>query len=88
MLLKIINEKLAIVLSFARLKRVILALLNQDMNTNRASYPQVSLVLGFKNRLEDNSYLKSATPFFLLFSTWYFTFGRANKLKYLADKNL
>jgi mRNA-degrading endonuclease RelE of RelBE toxin-antitoxin system len=35
----------------------ILALLNQDMNTNRASYPQVSLVLGFKNCLLDNSYL-------------------------------
>jgi hypothetical protein len=32
------------------------------MNTNCASYPQVILVLGFKNCLEDNSYLKSATP--------------------------
>jgi hypothetical protein len=26
------------------------------------TYPQVSLVLGFKNFLKDNSYLKSATP--------------------------
>jgi hypothetical protein len=27
----------------------ILALLNQDMNTNCVLYPQVSLVLGFQN---------------------------------------
>jgi hypothetical protein len=38
------------------------ALLNQGMNANCASYPKVSLGLGFKNPTRDDSYLKSATP--------------------------
>ena len=33
-----------------------MALLNQDMNTNCKSYPQVSLVLGLEHYLKDNWY--------------------------------
>jgi hypothetical protein len=32
------------------------------MNANCASYPKVSLGLGFKNPTREDSYLKSATP--------------------------
>ena len=39
-----------------------LGLLNEGMNANCASYPKVSLGLGFKNPTRDDSYLKSATP--------------------------
>jgi hypothetical protein len=39
-----------------------MALLNQGMNANCASYPKVSLGLGFKNPTREDSYLKSATP--------------------------
>jgi hypothetical protein len=38
------------------------ALLNQGMNANGASYPKVSLSLGFKNPRKEDSSLKSATP--------------------------
>jgi len=42
-----------------------LALLNQSMNANCAgSRAKVSLALGFKNTRKEDSYLKSATPFF------------------------
>jgi hypothetical protein len=41
------------------------ALLNQGRNGNCASYPKVSLSLGFKNPTKEDSYLKSATPFFI-----------------------
>ncbi|TRU55783.1 MAG: hypothetical protein EWV48_21425 [Microcystis aeruginosa Ma_QC_C_20070823_S13] len=41
-----------------------LALLNQGMNADCASYPKVSLSLGFKNPTKEDSYLKSATPTF------------------------
>ncbi|TRU05715.1 MAG: hypothetical protein EWV61_04195 [Microcystis aeruginosa Ma_AC_P_19900807_S300] len=34
------------------------------MNANCASYPKVSLGLGFKNPTREDSYLKSATPGF------------------------
>ncbi|MBC1198385.1 DUF4277 domain-containing protein [Microcystis aeruginosa BLCCF158] len=33
------------------------------MNANCASYPKVSLGLGFKNPTREDSYLKSATPY-------------------------
>ncbi len=39
-----------------------MALLNQGMNADCASYPKVSLSLGFKNPTKEDSYLKSATP--------------------------
>ena len=39
-----------------------LALLNQGMNANPASYPKVNLGLGFKNPTKEDSDLKSATP--------------------------
>ncbi len=39
-----------------------MALLNQGMNANCASYPKVSLGLGFKNPTREDSYLKSARP--------------------------
>jgi len=39
-----------------------MALLNQGMNANCASYPKVSLGLGFKNPTKEDPYLKSATP--------------------------
>jgi hypothetical protein len=32
------------------------------MNDNCASYPKVSLSLGFKNTTKEDSYLRSATP--------------------------
>jgi hypothetical protein len=41
-----------------------MALQNQGMNANCASYPKVSLGLGFKNPTREDSYLKSATPDF------------------------
>jgi hypothetical protein len=45
------------------------ALLNQGMNANCAgSRAKVSLGLGFKNPRKENSYLKSATPFFSVIS--------------------
>ena len=40
------------------------ALLNQGTNADCASYPKVSLSLGFKNPTKEDSYLKSATPTF------------------------
>ncbi|TRU81205.1 MAG: hypothetical protein EWV76_21595 [Microcystis novacekii Mn_MB_F_20050700_S1] len=45
----------------------VVALLNQGMNANCASYPKVSLGLGFKNPTREDSYLKSATPLRILF---------------------
>ncbi|TRU35674.1 MAG: hypothetical protein EWV50_16515 [Microcystis aeruginosa Ma_MB_F_20061100_S20] len=37
-------------------------LLTHAMNANCASYPKVSLALGFKNPTQEDSYHKSATP--------------------------
>ena len=37
-------------------------LLTQAMNANRASYPKVSLALGFKNPTQEDSHRQSATP--------------------------
>ncbi|AKV70857.1 hypothetical protein VL20_6087 [Microcystis panniformis FACHB-1757] len=39
-------------------------MLTQAMNANCASYPKVSLALGFKNPTQEDSYCKSATPIF------------------------
>ncbi|OPF19350.1 hypothetical protein B1L04_08390 [Microcystis aeruginosa KW] len=52
------------------------ALLNQGMNANCASYPKVSLGLGFKNPTKEDPYLKSATPPNLYVTTklWFFGF--------------
>lgn len=45
-------------------------LLTQAMNANRASYPKVSLALGFKNPTQAHSYRKSATPEIYDSSIW------------------
>jgi hypothetical protein len=39
------------------------------MNANCASYPKVSLGLGFKNPTKEDSYLKSATPELIIATT-------------------
>jgi predicted nucleic acid-binding protein len=51
-------------ISMTTMRQLELALLNQGMNANCASYPKVSWGLGFKNPTREDSYLKSATPKF------------------------
>jgi Ca2+-binding RTX toxin-like protein len=56
------------------------------MNANCASYPKVSLGLGFKNPTREDSYLKSATPpFNPQLKGVYDTPGNANSIKVIGS---